>query len=98
MIKDKVKQILTQKGMTQIDLAAKLDVKPETLSRTISGNPTLKSITDIANALDVEVVELFDTDRPKGYIEIKGKVTTIKSFNDLYALVESLEVEKSKTL
>lgn len=94
MIKNKVKNILAKKGMTQIDLAAKLDVKPETLSRTISGNPTLKSMTDIANALDVEVVELFDSESPNGFIEINGKVHTIKSFNDLYSLVASLEAEK----
>lgn len=91
MIKNKVKSLLAKKGMTQIDLAAKLNVKPETLSRTINGNPTLKSITDIANALDVEVVELFETNSPNGFIEINGTVHTIKSYNDLHELFNSLD-------
>tara|TARA_R110000868_G_scaffold16672_7_gene74137 strand:+ start:1173 stop:1457 length:285 start_codon:yes stop_codon:yes gene_type:complete len=91
MIKNRVKILLSKKGITQIDLAAKLNIQPETLSRTINGNPTLKSITDIASALDVEVIELFETNSPNGFIEINGEVHTIKSFNDLYELVDSLK-------
>lgn len=90
MIKNKVKILLAKKGMTQIDLANKLDIKPETLSRTINGNPTLKSITEIANALDVEVIELFESNQPRGIIECAGKVHTITSLNDLKSLVNSL--------
>ncbi|MGB3151574.1 MAG: helix-turn-helix transcriptional regulator, partial [Maribacter sp.] len=79
MIKKKVKALLSAKGITQIDLAAKLDITPETLSRTINGNPTLKSLKDIAHALDVEVVQLFPQSGIKGFIEYDGKVHTIDS-------------------
>ncbi|MEP2057624.1 MAG: helix-turn-helix transcriptional regulator [Maribacter litoralis] len=91
MIKNRVKILLAKKGITQIDLAAKLNIQPETLSRTINGNPTLKSITDIATALNVEVVELFDSDKPRGIVEYLGKIYTITSLQDLNKLVNKIE-------
>lgn len=51
--------------ISQKDLAGKLNVKQETISRQISGNPTLKTLIDIANALDVEVRDLFVSTKDK---------------------------------
>ncbi len=93
MIKNRVKAILHGKGMNQIDLANKLDIKPETLSRTINGNPTLKSLTDIANALEVEVSDLFSSNHPKGYVEYGGKLHHITSIDDLKALLTTISNE-----
>lgn len=87
MIKNRIKTILQDKGMTQADLAQKLRVLPETLSRTINGNPTLKSLTDIANALEVEVSDLFSSNHPKGFVEYDGKLHRITSTNDLKELL-----------
>jgi transcriptional regulator with XRE-family HTH domain len=91
MIKSKVKAILQNKNMTQIDLAAKLKVQPETLSRTINGNPTLKSLTDIAKALDIEVVELFSKNQPTGHIEYGNDIYAINSINDIKSLLVTIQ-------
>ncbi len=91
MIKTKIKSLLNDRGMTQIDLAAKLGVQPETLSRTISGNPTLKSLTDIANALEVEIIRLFSSNMPTGYVEYNKEVFKINSVDDIKTLLVKIE-------
>lgn len=64
MIKARIKELLKEKGVTQKDLAERLNVKQETVSRQISGNPTLNTLKDIASALDVEVKDLFTESLP----------------------------------
>lgn len=55
----RVKEILKEKGMMQKDLAAKMGVADISLSRSINGNPSMDTIIKIAEALEVEVGELF---------------------------------------
>ena len=93
MISHRIKTILNKKGMTQVDLALKLGIGPNTLSRTINGNPTLKSITDIANALDVDVVDLFTSNNPKGFVEYKGTLHRITKKEDLETLLNNVNNE-----
>lgn len=54
-----VKELLRQRGMTAKDLAAKIGISEGALSKSLSGNPTLERINEIASALGVEVSELF---------------------------------------
>lgn len=65
----RVKDILKEKGMTQKELATKIGIAEISLSRSIAtnGNPTLDTLTKIANALDVPVEELFMSN--KGIIQ-----------------------------
>jgi len=55
----KIKEICKDKGITITLLANKLNIKQESLSRTINGNPTFDTLKKIASALDVHVSELF---------------------------------------
>ena len=57
----RVKELCKAQGIQLKDLAAKMKIKPESLSRAISGNPHLSTIQNIADALNVEIVELFAT-------------------------------------
>lgn len=65
----RVKDILKEKGITQKELATKMRIAEISLSRSIAanGNPTLDTLTKIANALDVPVEELFTSN--KGVIQ-----------------------------
>ena len=45
------------------DLASRLNITYQSLYDSIKGNPTLKRLTDIASALDVDVTELFDSSK-----------------------------------
>lgn len=56
---NRVKEICSEKGLQMKDLAAIMDVKPESLSRTLNGNPQLSSLENIAKALNIGVADLF---------------------------------------
>ncbi|PZD95821.1 transcriptional regulator [Paenibacillus sambharensis] len=57
----KVKLARLEKGITQIELARKVNVTRQTISLIESGsyNPTLKLCIDLAEALDKTLDELF---------------------------------------
>ena len=58
-MKEKVKCLLRQKGMNAKDLAKKMGISEAALSLSLNGNPTLSRIQEIADALGVELGELF---------------------------------------
>ena len=55
----RVKEILKERGLSQKDLAAKMGVADISLSRSINGNPSMDTLIKIAEALEVEMGELF---------------------------------------
>ena len=57
-LSSRVKQLCSERGMTLKELAEKMNIKPESLSRALGGNPHLSTMKNIANALGVEVAEL----------------------------------------
>jgi len=56
----RIKEICKDKGVTITQLASELNIKQESLSRTINGNPTVGTLERIAAALNVPITELFD--------------------------------------
>lgn len=56
-----IKEVCKEKGITVSQLAEKMGIKQESLSRAINGNPTLETLGKIANALDVPMWQLFAT-------------------------------------
>lgn len=56
---NRVKDICNEKGLQMKDLATIVNVKPESLSRTLNGNPQLSSLENIAKALNIGVADLF---------------------------------------
>ena len=59
ILANRVKEICNEKGLQMKDLAAIMNVKPESLSRTLNGKPQLSSLENIAKALNVGVADLF---------------------------------------
>lgn len=55
----RIKEVCKTKGISITELAQRMNIKQESLSRTINGNPTLSTLENIAAALGVEVTELF---------------------------------------
>jgi transcriptional regulator with XRE-family HTH domain len=55
----RVKEIIKEKGLTMQEVSDKLGIVRDTLTRQINGNPTLDTLTKIADALGVSVPELF---------------------------------------
>lgn len=56
----RVKEICKEKGTTIQELADSMDMKRESLSRSINGNPTLETLYRIADALNIPITELFE--------------------------------------
>ena len=55
----RVKEICNEKGITLQELARKLNIKYQSLYESIKGNPSLNRLQEIADALDVDLSELF---------------------------------------
>ena len=57
----RIKELLRERNMTQVDLANKLGVTKITLSQNITRNNwTLAKLEEIAAALECRVIDLFD--------------------------------------
>jgi transcriptional regulator with XRE-family HTH domain len=54
-----VKKLCTNQNMTLKDLANMMGIAPESLSRTLNGNPQLATLENIAKYLDVDIRDLF---------------------------------------
>lgn len=54
----RVKELCSEQGITLKELSEKIGIKPESLSRALSGNPQLSTLENIAKALGVGVAEL----------------------------------------
>ncbi len=57
-LSNRVKELCSERGLTLKELAEKMGIKPESLSRALGGNPQLSTLENIANALGVGVAEL----------------------------------------
>ncbi len=88
-----VKEICKKKGLTIQDLADKMEMKRESLSRAINGNPTLETLEKIAFALGVDISELFTpfSGGIIGVIRIKDTNYNINSVSDLSRLLDRIE-------
>jgi transcriptional regulator with XRE-family HTH domain len=59
-IGNNIRKIRTKRGMTQVELAYASEIEENTLNRIEGGktNPTVKTLLNIAKALDVKLAEL----------------------------------------
>ena len=78
----RVKQILKEKGITAKELASRLGMNESGLSQSLSGNPTMNRLKDIAKALDVPISSLFSDSIGEGTFTCecgrKYKISEIK--------------------
>ena len=91
----RIKDICKEKGITLSELADRIDMKSANLSVSLSdkGNPTMSTLTKIADALNVDFIELFvpKEDGTTGYIEHKGEIYKISSVEDIEKLLEEIK-------
>jgi transcriptional regulator with XRE-family HTH domain len=88
----RVQEICKEQGITMQDLAKKMGVTYQALYAAVSGNPTIGKLGDIAKALGVNVVDLFEGNSQdsevNGYVKVKGTLYEVHSFEDLKKLLE----------
>lgn len=85
----RIKEICKSKGMTLAKLADAIGVPASSLSQIMRGNPTLSKLQAIADALNVEVAELFERRgdfvafvRDQGRIYTFDTIEALKEFTD----------------
>lgn len=61
----RIKELLKERNITQKELAKKIGVSAVSLHRYLTGNTSVASLEKIAEALDVEISELFVHRREK---------------------------------
>ncbi len=91
-ISHKVKELCRDKDMTIKELAEKMDIAPESLSRAINGNPQLSTIRKIAEALDVSITDMFDRseDELLAIVVCAGITHTATTKAELKKIVDAL--------
>ncbi len=89
----RLKEILTQKGITLKDFANLSGISQSNLSNYINGNisPTLDTLKKIATHLNVELVELF---KEKNDVELYAKLDGILYPINKQDIVEIIEKKK----
>ena len=86
-----VKKLCRDKNLKMSELAERIGITPESLSRSINGNPQLSTINDIANALEVDIRTLFSNeDDIYGIIIINGTSYIINSNKELFELIKMI--------
>ena len=74
---ERIRQLREERGLSQVKLAVMADMDPATLNRLErgTGNPNLKTLERVADALGVEIAEFFPKAQRRSSLE--------PSFNDL---------------
>lgn len=64
-IGNRIKQIRTDKGLSQQELAAEMDYEKSNMSRLESGtiNPTIATLYTVSKALNISLSELLDIEK-----------------------------------
>ena len=95
----RVKELCKEQGLFMEDLAKKIGVTRITLTRNISGNPTVETLQKIADALKVEVWELFTSSISKeeltALIAHKGEFYRASTVAELENIVEKIKQNKN---
>lgn len=89
----RIKELCKERGILLKDLAARLNITAIGLSQSINQEyPQLQTLERIANALDVEVSELF---APKedfiAFVRINGETQTFTRMYDLLCWIHGIE-------
>ena len=92
----RIKEICKEKGVTITGLAERMNVKIESLSRSINGNPTLETLEKVANALAVPMIELFAANCPKCGMRFAGVTEVAAAVQNLSDAPPPLSREAKK--
>lgn len=84
-----------KQGITMRQLAEKMQIAPESLSRAINGNPQLSTIQAIAKNLNIEVATLFDSRLEQtdltAIVVFRGKTLVTDNINSLLDYVTNIK-------
>ena len=94
----RIRDIIGQKGITTKEVADKLGISVSALNQSISGNPSVRVLENIATALDVPMWQLFASpedvagsgEELTAFVSYRGKFFNTHSKEELKQYVEKL--------
>ena len=86
-----VKELCRIQGITLKELAQRIGIAPESLSRTLSGNPQLSTLEAIASNLNVNLSDLFSSSYSNSLHSIIVHDNTTYIADDLNSLISSIK-------
>ncbi|WP_295937924.1 helix-turn-helix transcriptional regulator [uncultured Alistipes sp.] len=90
----RIKELCKEKGITQTEIAKRLNISNVNLSNSLNGNPTLGRLQEVAEILGVEVWQLFKRKEDiQGVVQYNGVVYSIDTLNALYDLADRVRRE-----
>ena len=87
----RIKELCREKHITMAEIAEKIGIHPITLSQSLNGNPTLSRLTEVADALGVDVGELFEQPKKEsmyGCIYVNGSPVIVNNREEIEALLK----------
>lgn len=85
----RIKELLQEQGLRMKDIADRLGMDQSNLAKSLSKNPTLSTLQEVAKALNVDVQELFVRATPKqptGIAVIGGKTYGLAEMPSVFQL------------
>jgi transcriptional regulator with XRE-family HTH domain len=100
----RIKELRRKKGLTAKELAEKIGMTLPSLNQKLTGNPTVNTLKRIAKALDVNVVDLFDTPPQNDAKDNGNKLTALINYKDKFYKANTInelkdivkEIERNK--
>ena len=95
----RIKDVLSERGLTQKDLCLRLGISEVSLSRQLSkGSMSLGRLIDIANVINVDVRDLISEpikNEARGYVEYNNKIYSFETLKKLKQIVDIIEQKES---
>lgn len=97
----RIKEILKEKGISQIELAEKMGKSKQYISNILTGSKgmSIATLVEIAKILDVEFRDLFaitgNHTEINGYIKVQNDIYEIRSYEDLEKILKLRNYDQS---
>ena len=89
------------KQLTLKEVAGRMNIAPESLTRAISGNPTLSTLKNLADTLDVDITDLFYRTKPSSEVNAivcwGTQALVAENLNELKDIIHQIEAALNTT-
>lgn len=91
----RIKEVLSEHGVSQVELARRLNVGVVSVKKTIAGNPTINTLQRMAEVLNVPVWQFFvSPEEASGKAQDDDFVAMVRCRGDYYHADSISELEK----
>ena len=86
----RIEEILKEKGLNKKDLASIMGITKSTLSSNLK-NPSLKTLKNISNKLNVPLSQFFNKNDLYAFIEFQGIIYKATSVDEIEEIVKKIK-------